>query len=117
MKLWSSFYQEGNDFQFPSNNVSGSFRTYRSSFIEDRGLITGYDGKKRSVSSSEFRGSIPSDLGDAVITLLVTKANLSRFKDTYQLKKKAGDPDHISTTDFITAIISKALVNIMMKLH
>ena len=121
LKVWSSFYQEGIDFQCLNNNVSGSFGTYRSSFIEDRGLITGYDDQEKSLPCSEFRlirGSISSDLlGDAVITLLISKVSLSHFKDTYQLTKKAGDPDYISTTDIITAIISKALVKARQLKH
>ena len=53
-----------------------------------------------------------------MVKLLVSKPSLSHFKDAYQLKKKEGDPDYISTTDIVTAIISKALVKArQLKLH
>ena len=122
LNVWSSFYRQGNDFQLPNNNVSSPFGSYRSSFIEGRCLLTGYDDEKSAVPCPVFRlekGKISSNfLGDTMLKLLVSKPSLSHFKDAYQLKKKEGDPDYISTTDIVTAIISKALVKArQLKLH
>ena len=115
LKAWSNIFQQDNDSEFHEHGP-GSFGSYRSSAIEDRCLITGYENKKEIEAFREFtlnKSIAPTDIflvGDVNIQFLVSKASLSPFKVEYRKQRVTSDPEYISTTDIISAIVWKASV-------
>ena len=115
LKAWSNIFQQDNDSEFQEHGP-GSFGSYRSSTIEDRCLITGYDNKKEVEAFREFtlnKSIAPTDIflvGDMNVQFLVSKASLSPFKVEYTKQRVTSDPEYISTTDIISAMVWKASI-------
>ena len=88
-----------------------SFGNYRSSAIEDRMVITGYNDRRVIKPCREYiltKTNYNFGVGEIVTEFLVSKKSLQHFKDEYIKKRNKFDPMFISTTDLISAIAWKA---------
>ena len=88
-----------------------SFGNYRSSAIEDRMVITGYNDRRVIKPCREYiltKTNYNFGVGEIVTEFLVSKKSLQHFKDDYIKKRNECDPMFISTTDLISAIAWKA---------
>lgn len=113
LNAWSRVFHKDNNFGLPNISVGGSYGSYRSSFVEDRCIITRYGNKEKIESFPDYalkRQNPPDDCGEFNIELLLSKARLSKFKSEFLLKRTKSDPEFISTTDIISALTWKAVV-------
>lgn len=111
LKAWSTMFKDKAFNSF--GNGPCSFGNYRSSAIEDRLIITGYNDKRVIKPCCEFiltKTNYTLGIGEIVTEFLVSKKLLRHFKDEYIKKRKECDPMFISTTDLISAIAWKAEV-------
>ena len=109
LKAWSTMFK---DKAFNSFGTGAcSFGNYRSSAIEDRMVITGYDDRRVIKPCREYiltKTNYNFGVGEIVTEFLVSKKSLQHFKDDYIKKRNECDPMFISTTDLISAIAWKA---------
>ena len=113
LKVWSTIYQNGQNFNLSKSSESGSFGSYRSSFIEDRFKVTGCDSKKSTEPCCEYFFKYKSGeiLNNGISrNFLLRKKSLFHFKEQYSKTKKASDPQYLSTLDILSAILWKALI-------
>ena len=113
LKVWSTIYQNGQNFILSKSSESELFGSYRSSFIEDRLKVTGRDSKKRTEPCYEyvFRNKSGEFLNNGVSrNFLFHKKSLFHFKEQYSKTKKASDPQYLSTLDILAAMLWKAVI-------
>ena len=111
LKAWSTMFKDEAFNSFGTGPCS--FGNYRSSAIEDRVFITGYNEKRVIKPYREYfltKTKLAFEVGEIVTEFLVSKKSLQHFKDEFLKKRIECDPMFISTTDLISAIAWKAAV-------
>lgn len=113
LKVWSTIYQNGQNFILSKSSESGFFGSYRSSLIEDRFKVTGCDSKRAPELCYEYflKNKSGEFLNNGVSrNFLFRKKSLFHIKEEYSKTKKASDPQYLSTLDILAAILWKALI-------
>ena len=111
LKAWSTIFNDKALDSFGTGPCS--FGNYRSSVIEDRVVITGYNDKRVIKPYPEYiltKTKRDFEIGEIVAEFLVSKKSLRELKDDYAKKRNECDPMFLSTTDLISAIAWKAAI-------